>query len=457
VENIDSLNMKALIRDEFAVALKNGRGAALMHVQAHGLNGVADLLLKACLHNQSYDRRAEDHRADWLYGMFKNTGEYSNFAEFFIAALRGGDDVFYTEQICELASLMGRDGDTVMASALREFVWAQSDATDGITGAHALVLLDGIPAAVELSRRLGAVAHQTPDGWTESLELLTEGSDLYDDVFAELVHLAPEDSAIAAYLEQEHEHLDYRLNSKNDTDELREMRRAQYAEEKAREYSEEKIFAAASSHAERKYFFSRAGKYAPADVLDRIFQRLKVEPDLGRCLRLLWVFDKAILPSLDARLWELAGSDLPAVRAAAIMALSSVKDPAVGDFGRQCVRDLSFSTDDAEVIDLFVLNYQVGDGALILSALNRLKLDDDAAHDLCARVERVCESNDSHELLALADWSYHANPCTICRHGHVQLLIDMHGMTEAIASECRHDAMEDVRELVLDWEQAGKI
>jgi hypothetical protein len=52
-----------LSRDGFQRALKEGRGAARMHVLAHGLDGVEDLVLRACLENQAYDRQCEDQRA----------------------------------------------------------------------------------------------------------------------------------------------------------------------------------------------------------------------------------------------------------------------------------------------------------------------------------------------------------------------------------------------------------
>lgn len=38
----------------------------MQYVQQHGLAGVADEVLAACLQNQAYDPQCEDGRAPWL-------------------------------------------------------------------------------------------------------------------------------------------------------------------------------------------------------------------------------------------------------------------------------------------------------------------------------------------------------------------------------------------------------
>ena len=42
-------------RKLFRQALRHGRGSAMQYVQQHGLAGVADDVLAACLQNQAYD------------------------------------------------------------------------------------------------------------------------------------------------------------------------------------------------------------------------------------------------------------------------------------------------------------------------------------------------------------------------------------------------------------------
>jgi hypothetical protein len=56
----------SMARDTFAGALRKGQGRALMHVRHHGLNDVADLVLAACLEDQSYDPQCEGGRAAWM-------------------------------------------------------------------------------------------------------------------------------------------------------------------------------------------------------------------------------------------------------------------------------------------------------------------------------------------------------------------------------------------------------
>ncbi|MDQ1813206.1 hypothetical protein RBA41_07815 [Massilia sp. CCM 9210] len=119
-----------LSHDAFAVALRHGRGATVMHVQEHGLDGVEDLVLAACLENQCYDRQCEGSRAAWVFGFYKGTPAYGRFAEAILTAMSQGIDDYDGDQQRELASLMGRDGDLEAAAALRAQVWGQTFSAD---------------------------------------------------------------------------------------------------------------------------------------------------------------------------------------------------------------------------------------------------------------------------------------------------------------------------------------
>lgn len=59
-----------LSRVEFASALRKGLGRAWLQVASFGLDNVVDLVLDACLRDQSYDPQCESSRAGWLFGMF---------------------------------------------------------------------------------------------------------------------------------------------------------------------------------------------------------------------------------------------------------------------------------------------------------------------------------------------------------------------------------------------------
>lgn len=442
--------MPYLNRDDFSLALKHGRGSAAMHILAHGLGGVEDLVLAACLEDQAYDRQCEDHRADWLYAMFKNASTYAHFSDAIVAALDSGDDECDIGQVCELASLMGRNGDSAAAAALRAFVWSQPDLCDGIAGGQAIVALDGIPAVLEIARRTGRYLQEHPDEYVDSLRYLTEETSCFDEAFVELKQHALLEPAIAAYFAEQQADLDKELESKNETAEQKDAQRKAYREEILRDYPVEKILAAASENGtKRRYFYSRFGRLACPKDLERILQRLRVESDPETCKRLLWVFGKGALPRVDDRVWELATGAASELRNAAMMALSFISDPRVGELGRQCLRDENFSAGDSVAIELLALNFQAGDAALILAALERLTINDDDAHAIGSSVEEVCIENNSPHVMPLLEWIYHTNPCTICRRSGVELLLESESLSTVISEECLHDASSRMRELVL--------
>jgi hypothetical protein len=188
---------------------------------------------------------------------------------------------------------------------------------------------------------------------------------------------------------------------------------------------------------------------ASEEDLECILQRLRVESDPETCKRLLWVFGKGALPRIDDRVWELASGAASELRDAAMMALSFISDPRVGELGRQCLRDENFSADDSVAIELLALNFQAGDAALILAALERLTINDDDAHAIASSVEEVCIENNSPNVMPLLEWIYHTNPCTICRRKAVELLLESESLSKVIAEECLHDASSRMRELVL--------
>jgi hypothetical protein len=439
-----------LNREEFAAALKRGRGAALMHVMAHGLDDVEDLVLTACFENQAYDRQCEDLRSAWLYKMFKDTPAPSRISEAIVSALDSKDEQRCIEQVCDIAGLMARDGNAAAYSALREFVRSQPEVCDGVAGGHALVALDGVPAVVDIARRLGRYLIEHPDEYVDSLDFLTEGTPYFNDAFSELKRCSLQDTAIAAYFAKQDERREEQAQS--ETVEQKEARMKIYRDETLREFPIETILAtAAEKGTKRRYFYSRFGRVASDADLNLIFQRIREETDPEICKRLLWVFSGAALPHLDARIWELAGGEPSPLRAAAMKALAFVRDPLVGEFARRWLREKTFTVADDDVIELFVLNYQAGDEALIMAALAPLTPDDDDAHALATHVQGVCGENNSPELAGLLEWIYRTNPCTICRRCAVDLLLDSNSLRADIANECLHDAASDTQELVQGW------
>ncbi|MDQ1923225.1 hypothetical protein [Massilia pseudoviolaceinigra] len=436
-----------LSRDAFAVALRHGRGAAVMHVQEYGLDGVEDLVLAACLENQTYDSQCEGSRAAWIYSLFKGTPAYGRFAEAILTAMSQSTDDYDGDQQRELASLMGQDGDLEAAAALRAHVWGQPVSDDRVLGGGPIRDLDGLPAIVEIARRLGKVIQQDPDTWVFPLDYVIDDPFTFDDVFAELKRAAAGDDAVAAYVANE----ETRIASKTGPDWSKEdpagdaKRRG---EAFLRDNPLDAVLAASVKKTGGRGQFLQFGRWASEDDLNRILDRLRVESEPEACEKLLCVFRRRPLPCLDERVWALASHSSADVRNAAAVALSHTSDPRVRNLALERLGDPGFSSDYSEELDLFKNNYQPGDETLILAALERQTVDGDEAHYLGSSAVDVCSSVDSPALAGVAEWVYRTNPCAICRQRAVEKLQEWNRLPAHIAAECRYDALEELRKLI---------
>lgn len=416
-----------------------------MHVRDHGLDGVEDLVLAACLEDQCYDRQCEGSRAEWTYDLFKGTPAYARFAGPILAALARSTDDDDGDQLRELAGLMACGGDLQAASALRSFVWKQAFSDDSVLGAIQICALDGMPAAVELARRLGTVLQDDPEASVDNLSRLIEDALPYDAVLAELKRVAGSDVAVAAYVVMEEENNPGAGQESGQYDLA--AREQQRKDAFMSEYPIDVILAAASGKKRGNYRFLDFGRWACKADLDRVLDRLHIENDTDACERLLWVFRKAPLPRLDERVWELASHSVPEIRYAAVVALSGISHPRVHELARTRLADPEFSSDVFEDVELFKNNFQAGDEVLILAALERQAVDGTQAHALgCSEIE-VCTSASSPALAGVAQWVYRTNPCAICRREIVELLLEWRCLPADIALECRFDALKKLRDL----------
>lgn len=438
--------LEKLDRAAFERALSHGRGAAMLHVQAFGLDGIADLVLTACLHDTAYDSQCEAERSAWLYAMFKTSPHYSQFAAAIVAALAEASDQHSLEQICNLAGLMALDGDSNAANALRDFVWGQDFSNEGNQyGGQALAALDGLCAIEELARRFGRLLQQLPNAWVDDLDHLTEKSGNYDAALSTLTAKSEQDDAIAAYVLRHTQELAERLAQQAKPDEVRKREASQRVRQQSPLAT--MLSAAEAGKGERPSFYLVFGRWATDEELGIVYQHLLATNSAETRLRLLWVFRKAPLPSLPPQIWAWVTDSDSRLREAALYAMAQLSDARIAVWGRQQLRDPTFSEADADVLELFAKNYQAGDEVLIMSALQKLELDDDGLHDIGLAALRVCDGNTNPALAGLAEWVYRTNPCSLCRHSALAWLQQAASLPLDIAEDGRHCAAPDTQAL----------
>ncbi len=416
----------------------------MQYVQHHGLAGVADEVLAACLQNQAFDPQCEDSRAPWLFRMFLGTPEYPRFAAAICAALGMEQDSCHDlSQLIRLVRVMAQAGDQVAAQALRRRFSPQVMQIEDeawYEGARALIELDGVPMVVTLGRYLGeCLTHEDAD--VPTLDSLLDGFDIADEAESTLRQIAADDVAIRRYLvftDEARERI--RLQQEVSREQWQQERHARMR----RELTLEAVLAAAvRSEDQIPGRYMRFGCSATLEELHTVLQCLETESRDEVCLRLLWIFRRTPLPVLTPKVWACARSTPGKLRDAALTALGQTRHADIGSFAREALRGSPLTAQDDALLELFTHNYVPGDVALIHAALPSTCENNEALHAMASSLLHICQENTGAELQPLLVWIYEQTPCTICRCSAVKLMMDQSSLPPGIAEECCDDADED--------------
>lgn len=437
-----------LSRERFALALRRGHGRALLHVRKLSLSDVADLVLEACLHNQTYDPQCEDSRALWLFEMFRDAPEYAAFSKAICESLESAEvvDPYDLSQLCDLAALMAQNGDGEARRALRSRVLRQVEhETDKWVGCYSLVQCEGIPALIELARRFGAQLRAGVSDFHIPVLYDLHKNDSFENERAALAEAEANDPDVRAWCDLVRGSLTEREEgSSENLAEMKRVRREQYRAE----HSIDDILADATALKDpfpRRY--AVFGSYATDTERERIFQTFLAEKDDEVRLRLLWVFTRAEIPQIHPRIWECVESENPKLRDAALTALSWLKDEAIGEYARNFLESGRFTEGDSEILGLFARNLKESDVGLIVSALEKIEPSNDNAHAIGNTLLNVFDENELPYLCELLDWVYENTPCSACRRMAFQRITEVEIPDDDFIAECLCDVDEDTRAL----------
>jgi hypothetical protein len=436
-----------LTREQFADAVSKGLGRAMLHVKQYGLDGIADILLDACIHNKVYDVQCEDSRAIWLIGMFKDRREYPTFRDSILRALKSETNCADLDQMCYLANEMALDGDKYAREALKDFV-LKSAAVQGETdhfGVDEYIKIDGANAVLELARIYGQRLIENPK----------------DDVLSRLSYEDEECKAFAQLL-KEHSYSDHRIkvyfDYLDDNDELdpfvvpseadREIESENRKREFLSQYNVERIIDCVKIEDNRNRYICRTfGRYAKQKELKVVFvELLKAKEDAVR-KRLLWVFGTIPLPTIHECFFEWADSKDEELRASILSAFSNFKNDKVHEFARQRVREGKIlGWGNSFVLDIFEKNFENDDAKLISDAVLTSKPVKDDIHRFGLSITSIAEENKTSELKDILIWVYENTPCSNCRKHAAKGLNEIGALSQEMIDECMWDGSEEIRE-----------
>lgn len=413
-----------LSKDEFADALRKGKGRAVQHVRAHGDAGVDDLLLAACLHCQSHDPQSEGYRSAWLMGMLAMLPNASRYYAAVLAAFPGATDGHDAEQMAGMLVMLAEHGHAGARDALYSKFDRQEFAKDWMLSLK-LIALDGLEGLLHVARvfghRLAIDADFELDGYLQHV---------VDEQFGpETVDEALRQAAIGA-------------------EEVRRFHLALRRPDAERAPDEPYLldaFVADLTEGKRnpRGLASRFARQGSQTEHVELFERLERETQPQLIAGMLRVFAIRIDPprGIDGVLRFARHAD-PAVRETAIDVLRRFSDDRIAELSGELL-----AAGNLEGLELLAENWRPGDFDRVHKLLPH-GADDRHAHVLALGIVSTGRPTPNPEAEDCLIWVYEQNPCAFCRQGAVDDLIGLGRLPAVLATECLDDCMSEIREAV---------
>lgn len=417
---------------EFREAMRLGLGRAILYVKMHDVSAWREAVLDACQHCYSYDVQIEGTRAMYMSDL--------------VASLP--DREFYEGAVLESLGACGDDWD-----AVQRFAFAYCLAVEGNEDAKRAMY-----AAYQPGPRMGediAVYFLRMDG--------TKGLLFVAEKLGELIAQNANKLDFGFFLDQSAE----RLGEEATWRELQEAGRSNarieryriFAEDKRRAWREgaeqrvdfevsgrpyEALFDKAP--ARHAYLYTRWGEQATVSELEKAAHGLMAAADTEIRKLHLRIFWRRAFPLDPSVLFRLAASEDKRIQSGAVKALTNVVDTAVREFAVRLVETREPMR--RESISLIAQNFSPGDHAM---ALRWFAAEEDGwvKHSMGSDLLSLWKRHPDVErevtmLLAV----YEHVPCSFCRLGAVERLLELGALADELRAECGWDANDEIRDLV---------
>lgn len=447
--------VQALTREQFRDALQKGLGRAVLHAREHGLAGLEDDLLHACLHTQHFGVQSSGERAAYLYFLIDLATDKDVFRVPILQALADapantsgeseGKTFWNLEQLFDLAVIFAERGD--VEARRRMYERFDREISQGRwLGEEQIVQLDGIKGLVHMAGVIGETGKNRLRLVDEALRMrhLIEYHGK-ETVLSALAHAARTNPGVKTFLATaEPEWFEFK---RSDTE----------PHVTHLVFPLESILAAVEAAApEYGGQYSVFGRRASQDEIEFVFGRLLQEARPEQLVRYLCIFGHRAMPRLEQRILDLAVTpsavmrlhpdtlEAPWLQWRAIRALANLSDPAIRDLGIRLLRKQPHMVRWG-TIELFNRNYQQGDISLIMAALPTK--DVDAVHSASLDLVVLAKAQNSPELAEAMMWVYEHAPSANCRYRAFAALTCWNQAPAWMTAEARWDCNAQTRHL----------
>lgn len=417
-------------RNQFARALHQGLGRAILYARNHDVSEFRDVILDACLHCYAFDTQMEGTRAAYMLDLLDALPDKGFYRQEVLKALRGCGDDWDAVQRFHFAARLALDGDDEARRLMRETF--EPGPRTGELIAIDFLHLDGLDGLLFAAEKIGAMMMAGAAGvdlgylLSQSIELFREQETL---------------DALRAAGQQNPRVEAWRL-----ANEAQRQRSVSWKAERDRidalSYEQLKPELPAMN-APRLW---RWGKHASEDDIERAAQGLIATQDAADQMAHLRIFGLRRLPLDHGVLLRLAASDQTWVAVAATKALSLIAHPSVREIAFRLVRDRLPGRRDA--IELLGANFEPGDHNLVISWFEA-EHDPDVRDSMGMDLKGFWDRHpDDSTVIRMLSTLYENGPCSFCREGAVRRLIERGALSYKTREECALDANEEIRELV---------
>lgn len=430
----DSAGRAPLSDAEFLLAVRAGRGSAVLDLRAHPKIDRTDALVDACLRDGIYDHQCEGSRARWMLELLIEFGYFMRVAPRVAAGLREvPDDGMQLPHVLEHLVGFARQGST----DARDAVIAELDAPRDVNRLQLATAAIDVGGLEQLPRALRYLASQ-PARWIcgDAVEwqrelVLTFGSETLERAR----RIAPTSDArteqraetlwtwLDAYRRAEDDGvpwderpgLEYEDDPPDETPPPRSWRRAEHLTYDELDWTPREPGDDFWPAWTEKRFW---GRKAPDAELERAYAALLGETDVTRLVLLLTVFVARDLPRVEDHVLGLVGHGDERVVIAAAAALGRIPDRRVHALA---LRRIEHGLGDLVTLALLHRNWQPGDSARLVALLP-------AAADRHARWKFGYEIGmrgpppEIEDADGVYTWAYQETPCACCRRRVVEKL-----------------------------------